>query len=376
MLKLAIKNGFYRPARTFLTVLAVAAILAEILMLEGFMSGTYTQLRKSVLERGGDVIVAQTGISNFIAARSVLPQQVRAEVEAQPGVAEAHPLTSLMLIYEAGGRLSPILIVVYDDAGGPATVTEGRAPQGTGEIAIDRALAKRYGLAIGDKLTLSAYDFTITGITEGAAAIFTPFAFVTFDGLIDFYFESDVGADIAAFPLLSFLLVDVAPGADPAEVAASIDANIPDADTFLPETLATNDENLGRELFGPILSLLLGLSYAIGALAIGLFSFAAVRSRKKTLGVLRALGFTTRHLMAGVVIEALFTALLAIPLGVAMASGLAMLIENMSPVYLIETGNPVGLWRTGAIAVLLAILGGLAPLGTMRRLDPATAFRG
>jgi hypothetical protein len=62
MLRLALKNGLYRPARTLLTVVAVAAILAEILMLEGFMSGTYTQLRQNVLRRGGDVIVGQSGI--------------------------------------------------------------------------------------------------------------------------------------------------------------------------------------------------------------------------------------------------------------------------------------------------------------------------
>lgn len=376
MLKLALKNGLFRPGRTFLTILAVAAILAEILMLEGFLSGTYTQLRQAVIHRGGDLIVGQSGISSFIAARSVLPQRTRAEVEAIPGVAAAHPLTALSLIYEARGRLSPIIVMVYDDAGGPSSVVAGRAPEGEGEIAIDRSLAERYGLRPGDVMRLAAYDFTVTGITEGAAALFTPFAFITYDGLIDFFFASDVGADIAAFPLLSFLLVDVAPGADPAQVATAIEAGVPTADALLPARLAANDENLGREMFGPILNLLLGLSYGIGALAIGLFSFASVRSRKKTLGVLRALGFTTRHLMTGVVAEALGIALLAIPLGIVMAGGLATLIETLSPVYLVQTNDPVGLWRTAIVTVFLAVLGALAPLGTLRRLDPAMAFRG
>lgn len=376
MLRLALKNGLYRPARTLLTVVAVAAILAEILMLEGFMSGTYTQLRQNVLRRGGDLVVGQAGIPTFIAARSVLPQQARAAVEAQPGVAAAHPITSLMLIYEKANRLSPIIVTVFDDAGGPDKVVMGRAPQASGEIVIDRALAKRYGLGLGDTLTVAAYDFTITGMTQGAAAIFTPFAFITFDALIDFYFASDVGADIAAFPLLSFLLVDVTPGVNPASVAAEIEANVPEADVFLPGDLAGRDENLGREMFGPILGLLLGLSYAIGALAIGLFSFAAVRSRRKNLGVLRALGFNTGHLAAGIVFEALLTVLLAIPLGVLLANALAGVIQTLSPVYLIQTNTATGLWRTAAVAIVLAILGGLAPLGAMRRLDPATAFRG
>ena len=375
MLKLAWKNGLLRPARTFLTILAVAAILAEILMLEGFLSGTYAQFRQAVLKRGGDVIVSQSGITNFIVARSVLPQRTREAVEAVPGVAAANPYTSLMLIYESGGRLSPIIVMVYDKTGGPSRIIEGSEPRATGEIVIDRSLAERYGLGLGDTLRVAAYDFTVSGIAEGAAALFTPFAFLTYDGLIDFYFSSDVGADIAAFPLLSFLLVDVEPGADPAQVAARIRDSVPDVDALLPTTLARNDENMGRELFGPILNLLLGLSYGIGALAIGLFSFAAVRSRKQSLGVLRALGFDTRHLMVGVLAEALGTAILAIPLGILMASGLANLIETLSPVYLVQTNDPTGLLRTGAVALVIAVLGALAPLGTLRRLDPATAFR-
>lgn len=376
MLTLVMKYSLHRPGRLALAVLAVAAILAEILVLEGFLAGSYAQLRASVLNRGGDVIVTQNGISNFIAVRSILPQQTRAEVEALPGVAEAHPMTLLMQIYEQDGRLTPILILVYDDAGAPGEIAAGSPPSDPRGILIDRALAQRYDLAPGDTLTLSDFDFTVSGITEGTVALFTPFAFMTYDGLIDFYFESDVAADIAAFPLLSFLLVDATPGTDPAELAALISANLPDADAWLPETLALNDENLGRELLGPILNLLLGLSYVIGALAIGLFMFASVRGRATSLGVLRALGFPTRQLVFGVVAEAVGTTLLAIPLGVLIAVGLATLIQSVAPTYLIMVTEPAAIARTAAIAIGLAILGGLLPLTTLLRLDPATAFRG
>ncbi len=375
MLKLAWKNGLFSPARTILNIVAVAAILAEILILEGFLSGTYTQLRDAVVLRGGDVIVGQSGINSFIASRSLLPQQTRAKVEAQPGVKAAAPLTSLPLIYESRGRLSPIVVMVYETRGGPQQIISGRAPEKSREIVIDKSLAKRYGLEPGDTMRLSAYDFTVTGIAKGAAALFTPFAFITYDGFFDFYADSNVGADMSSLSSLSFLLVDVAEGADPEQVAATIDANIPETDALLPIDLARNDENLGREMFGPILNLLLGLSYGIGALAIGLFSFAAVRSRKQSLGVLRALGFTTRRLMVSVVAEALGAVLLAIPLGILMAGGIANLIEYLSPVYLMQTNDPTGLWRTAIIAVALAIIGALAPLGALRRLEPAMAFK-
>jgi FtsX-like permease family protein/MacB-like protein len=376
VLNLTLRNSLYRPARTVLMVLAVAAVLAEILVLEGFLAGSYAQMRGAVLRRGGDVIVAQSGISNFLMARSILPQQTRAEVEARPGVVSAEPLTLLSLIYERDGRLTPIFILVYDTRGGPVEIVQGRAPEVGGEMVIDRSLSERYGLAPGDTLTLSDYDFTVSGVSQGSAVLFTPFAFMTYDSLLDFYFESDVAADIAAFPLLSFLSVDVAPGFDPATVAADIRTGVPDANALLIATLAKNDDNLGRELLGPVLNLLLWLSYVIGAMAIGMFMFGAVRSRRKALGVMRALGFTTRHLAQAVIGEAVVLVLLAIPVAIGLAIMLAWVIQTYAPVYLVLVTEPAGLWRTGIIALVLAVLGGLAPLRMLSRLDPATAFRG
>lgn len=376
MLSLSVRNLLHRPGRTILIVLAIAGILAEILVLEGFLAGTYVQLRRAVLNRGGDLVVAQAGVRNFIATRSILRQQARAEVEALDGVAATHPLAVLMQIYEQGDRRSPFVVFVYDDAGGPERMVAGAAPTGPREIVLDRSLAQRFNLMPGDTFTVSDYDFTVSGVSEGAAAMMTPFAFITFDNLIDFYFESDVAADIAAFPLLSFLLVDVAPGTGPANLAARIAANVDDAGAVLPAVLAQNDENMGRELFAPILNLLLGLSYGAGALAIGLFMYAAVRGRQKMLGVMRALGFSLRHLVGSIVAEALLSTLAAIPLGVLMAVGLARLIERLDPVYLLPVTEPGALIRTAGVALALAIAGALMPLRTLMRLDPATAFRG
>lgn len=375
MIRLAFKNSVLHPGRTVLIVLSVAAVLAEILVLEGFLAGSYTQLRQAVLRRGGDVMVAQAGVTNFVATRSILPQRTRTAVEAIPGVAGTHPLAALGVIYENGDRLSPIIVMVYDDQGGPAGMQSGRPPAGDGEIAVDHALAEMFGLGVGDTLTLSDYDFTISGITRGEAALFTPFAFMNFDTLIDFYFESDVASDIAAFPLLSFLAVDATPETDPARLAARITAEVDDAQAMLPRDFALSDEELGRELLGPILNLLLGLSYGIGAMAIGMFTFAAVRSRRKSLGVLRALGFSANRIVAGVVAEAVATALAAVPLGIVLAIGLAALIEWIAPVYLLQVLEPQALLQTALVAVVLAVLGALAPLRMLMRLDPATAFR-
>ena len=363
------------PVRTALTSLALSAVVAVILVLEGFNEGLIAQLGRAVTDRGADLIVTQSGVSNLTATRSVLPQFARRDVEAVSGVVAAHPLTGLPVIYAEGEQRTPIMLMVYDTAGGPSELISGRLPAAPREMVVDRSLAKKYDLSVGDPLIVSEFEFSISGIADGAAAFFTPFGFARYDDLIDFYFESDVAADISTFPLLSFLLVELSPDADRDAVAAAIEARVPAGDVFLPETLAAEDEALGRVLFGPILKLLIAVGYIIGVLVTGILMFAAVNSRRQSLGVLKALGFTQGFLSCAVLLEALVLAVTAIPLGVALAILIGVVIESLMPLYLILAIEPVPLARTAVATLVFAALGALTPVRLIRRLDPAVAFR-
>jgi putative ABC transport system permease protein len=350
-------------------------VIAEILVLEGFLAGLYEQLRSAVLNRGGDVIVSQAGISNFLAARSILPQLTSLDVEEVDGVKTAHPVTALSVIYDRDGRKMPIIILVYDTAGGPTEIVSGRSVEADREIVIDQGLSRKFGLGPGDPIMISDFEFRISGVSGASAAFFTPFAFIKYDDLIDFYLESEVAADIATFPLLSFLLVDVESGADPPVVAAAIERQIAVADTFLPTELAGRDEELGRELMGPILGLLIIVSYGTGALVVGMFMFAAIKARVRSLGVMRALGFRPQMLSLAVVAEAGLLTLLALPVGIFLSLVLARIIHELSPVYLILPVEPEAIIRTAVICLVMACIGALAPVRMIARLEPAAVFR-
>ena len=375
MLRLVLRELQHDPLRTLLTGLSLAAVVAVILIFEGFLQGIVEQSRDAVMERGADLIVTQAGIKNLTLARSTLPQAARSEVESVRGVAAAHPLTGIPVIYEQGGVRAPLLLFVYDTGGGPARIVAGRPASGPHEIVVDRSFATKFGLGLGDPLVISDFEFTVVGLTEGAAAFFSAFGFIRYDDLIDFYFQSDLAADIGSFPLLSFLLVDVAPGADPAAVAADIDKSVPSADVFLPGQLAAQDEELARTLFGPIIALLIGAGYVSGALVAGIIMFAAVNSRRRDLGVLKALGFSHRYLTAAVVVEALVLIVVALPLGLLLAAAIARTIETVMPLYLIPVVEPLPMLRTALAGTAFGALGALAPVGQIHRLDPSVVFR-
>ena len=374
MLRFLYRQLSFDPPRTALTATALAAVVAVILILEGFNEGLVAQLGDAVTERRADLIVTQAGVSNMTAARSVLPQFTRRDVEAVGGVAAAHPLTGVPVIYAQGDRRTPIFLLVYDSGGGPERLAEGTDVTDPRDIVIDRSLAVKYGLKPGDPLVISDFEFTISGIADGAAAFFTPFGFARYDDLIDFYFESDVAADISTFPLLSFLLVELEPGANREAVADAIERDVSQGDVFFPEDLAAEDEALGRVLFGPILKLLIGVGYVIGVLVTGILMFATVNARRHEFGVLKALGFGHRFLSVAVLLEAILLALVAIPLGVGLAALAGTVIEMFLPLYRILSTEPVPVLRTAVACLAFAAVGASLPVRVIRRLDPALVF--
>lgn len=374
MLRLAYRHLVYDLRRSGLTVLAITGVVTTILVLEGFNEGLLSQMRQAVLGRGGDLIATQSGVANLIAARSVLPQFSRQQIEAVPGVAMAHPLTGLPVIYERNGVRTPIFLFVYEDAGGPSDLLAGHEPRAARELVVDQSLTDRYGLALGDAFVVSDFEFRIAGIAHDAAAFFTAFAFAHYDDLIDFYLESAMAADITSFPLVSHLLIELQEGADRDAVARRIEAAVPVIDVFRPATMAASDEALGRALFGPIIRLIIAVAYVIGVLVASLIMFAAINARRRQWGVLKALGFTNTFLAGAVMLEASCLALIAIPVGLAAATLVGTIIETSAPLYLILPLQPVPVLRTAVACLAFTVLGALLAVRVVASLDPNRVF--
>ncbi len=375
MFKIALRQLRWDLTRSGLTCVGIAAVFAVILFLQGFQQGLSTQLRSVALDRGADLIATQAGVRNMIGARSVIPQMARGQVEAVEGVRVAHPMTTLPIIYEKAGRKSAIFLFVVDSAGGPRETLEGRLPSGEGDILIDRAIAQLFDLAPGDDFVVAGYAFGVSGIVRPMSALWTPFAFLEYDSLIEFYFEADLADDISAFPLLSYLLIEIEPDADPIAVAERVEASVPDVDVLTPEVMAGNDEALGKTMLGALLALLVGIAYLAGLLVVALFMFTAAEARRKDLGILKALGFGERAIAASIVAEVAILLGLAIPLGVALAVGLTAVAHATMPIYLIRPTLPGPLlWAIGG-SVTFALVGALGPLRFVRALDPHEVFQ-
>lgn len=375
MWQLAYRQLTAEPLRALLTACAVAAAIGVILVLRGFEQGLYVQLEQAVKTRGAPLFVAQAGVSNFIAVRSSLPQLSRGQVEAVESVAAAHPVTGFFVTYGPEGNRTPIYLLVYDTLGGPAGIVQGETIRAARDAVIDAGLARRYGLRPGDPLVISDFRFRVAGITRGESAMLTPFVFIGYDGMIDLFLESEIAPDLSTFPLLSFLLVELAPGAQAEAVAQAIERAVPEADVFTSDELAANDVALGRELFSPIMGALIGLAYLIGILVVGLIVYADTIARRRAFGVMKALGFRLRHMLATVSAQTLMLLVLAWPLGLGFALAIAGGIEALVPVYRIYVLEPAGLAWAVAGVLAMALTGAALPLRVVARADPTIAFQ-
>ncbi len=376
MFRLALRQFQFDLLRSSLTMAAIAAVIAVILVLRGFETGLYEQSRAAVLDRGADLFVAQTGVTNFVAVRSSLHQLARREVEAIEGVVEAHPVTSFSVIYQNGGQKVPVYILVYDIRGGPANLLAGHMPATAREVVVDRSLAHKFDLALGDPLVISAFEFRVSGVAADSAAFFMPFVFITYDGMLDFVMKSDIAPDLSAFPLVSHLLVELEPDVKADDVAVVIESVVDNVDVYLPKQMALQDVQMGQGLFGPVMGLLVSVAYVVGLLVVGLIVYADVRGRMRMFGVLKALGFRLSHLTSSVMIQTLMYLVAAFPLGTLLGWIVATLIEFVAPLYRVPIVDADGLAQTFFAGIFFAVLGGMVPLRLIATIDPIVAFRG
>lgn len=376
MFRLAVRTIFFESFKSLLIVLAIGAVIATILLLRGFENGFYEQARRFVMNRQAPVVVSQDGVLNLLGDRSSLPQTSRQAVEDIPGVEGAYPVTALPVIYKQGPQQNPVILWVYDRKGGPTHVIQGRTIEDSREVVIDWSLAKKFGLKPGDGFIVSDFEFRIAGITENSSTMSSPVVFLTYDGLIDMFLESDVVADVSVFPFLSHLLVELQEGADTERVMADIERAVPETNARPLEQVAQADVSLSRGIYGPPVGFLIAISYLAGILVIGLICFADVTGRLKFFAVLKALGFRNAQLIRTVASQTLLLLIAAFPLGIAFASLGAWAFETWRPQFLIVVLEPSAVIKTVSAALLLAIVGSLLPVRSIVRADPATAFQG
>ena len=369
MLRLAIRNLFQSKARLLITAGGVSLSLLLILTLDAIFQGVEMQVSAYIDQSEADVFVAQEGVRNMHMASSSLPAGVAAQVQAIPGVASVTPIlyvTNVVAIGDSRNVAYVIGLPADAQAGGPARLIEGHAPPGPGEALIDRSIAAKSGIGMGDEVKILGRWFTIGGLSTGTVNLVSSVAFISMQDFRDARGGSDA---------VSFLLIRSEKGLSPADLAARIESQVGGVTAQPTTAFAAQERRVIRDMSTDLIAIMNLVGLLIGLAVMALTTYTASLARRAEYGVLKALGAQNRDLMKTVFLQAMLSVALGFAVGLALTFVLAAVVP-LTGVNLLLLVTGTSLLKVGTISLLIAGASAVLPVIQIGRLDPALVFRG
>ena len=395
MFKLTLNSLLARKIRLALTTFAVVLGVS-------FVSGSFIladSLRavfdKIAIEIAGPDWLQVRGVETIEDdpfSRPTVPQAVVDQIRSTEGVygadgvIQGFPRISVgeNLIKPLGG--APTLAFNFSEEHAELSsfeAVEGSAP-GDGEAMVDIDTAAKYGISVGDTITIRSLqpeeDFTVSGITRwgqdnGGGAVFVLIDTPTAQRLFN-YPDSYLAVTVAAMP-----------GVDENELANKLTNQLPSGFEAVTSEVVANEFSDQFDIFITIFQNAL-LVFAAVALIVSAFiinnTFAIVLGQRiRELGLLRAVGATGRQIRSSVLIEALLIGVVASLVGVFAGMGIAWSIKALIAQVGEGSGLPDGpliiatrTWIAAAIVGIgVTLLAAISPARRASRIPPIAALR-
>jgi putative ABC transport system permease protein len=364
--KLAWRELLRRPGR-FVTAGAALTLIVILLLVLGGILDALVQSSTGLLKAQSAPLIVYSADSKGSIDRSRVTAMERAAIAGVPGV---HEVTGLGLALVAGhiaGRSEPADVAVF---GYEAPNRRVPAPPGTGEGYADRSL-ERDGLSVGETIELGTarIPVEVVGWVEGT----------------DYNLQSGLWVDAATWRrTLNENIPDgaVAPGTFQAvlvtpEEGTSVERLAPAIEAAVPSVTALTIEQAIADIPGvseqdSVFTSIIGVTFAVAGLVVALFFALLTIERVGLLGVLKAIGASSRTLAAGLTLQAVLIAAGALVVGSLLALGLARVIPDTVPLTL----SPGRVAFTAVGLVAAAVIGSAISFRRIARIDPASAVGG
>ena len=333
-----------------------------ILLLGGLWTGIQSQVTTYEDHTGAQLYIVTPGTLNLFADSSTLPRAAVDQVRAIPGVQWATPVRTAYTILDLHGRKVAVALVgsLPGQPGGPWAMATGRTPQSDDEVVVDRVLAGRHNLHIGDTLAVNGTAMHIVGLSSGTAGFMTGFVFVT-------HHATDLIGQ--ASETTSVILVGTDEPVAVQQRLAATGLTSVDHAALRASKPGARHQDLRHPAAAHGRSRLRRRT-----LIIALTAYTAVAERRREYGIVKAIGATPARLAALAFDQTLSLALLgAAAAAVLFIAGRAA-IQAARPQFAIVVTAADAL-RAGGAGLAMAVLAAIVPARRLARLDPAAAFR-
>ena len=365
---LARRNLTRNRVRLIASVSGVALALSLTLALDAIYAGVANQLTTYIERAGADVWVAQSGVRNLHMVASTLPEAVVDEVRAVDGVAAVTPILEATDTVAAGDERAVVYVIgLPADAaiGGPWDIVEGSARVGPGEIIVDRGFATKAAVTIGDSVDVLGGQARIVGLSRGTASLVNAVAFVSFD---------DFRKMRGGAPVVSFVLVSIAAGADPGTVAADIERLVAGVTAQSRAEFVDQERRIVTDMSADVISIMSVVGFIVALAVVAMTVYVATLARRRDYGVLKALGARNRVLYRVVLVQAAISVVVGFAIGLAFTALLSFAIGR-TDLNLELAITASSLVKVGLFAAVIAGLAAILPIRQVAGVDPAVVFR-
>jgi putative ABC transport system permease protein len=183
-------------------------------------------------------------------------------------------------------------------------------------------------------------------------------------------------APFGNLPLGTTVLIKAKPGVDQHVLAAQLhQALLPDGAEVAAIADLLRQRDVAFELFASVPILFMRMGMVVGILSLAILAFRAVVQRRRSIGVLRALGYRRGEVVAGVVTEAAVTTTVGALVGIVTGITTTYLYVNGTSAPRSVSVDVVSLAGTLALMYAAVLLATFGPALAAARTPPAQALR-
>ncbi|MGN6359935.1 MAG: FtsX-like permease family protein, partial [Thermomicrobiales bacterium] len=215
-------------------------------------------------------------------------------------------------------------------------------------------------------LTLAGPDGPVQFRVAGATTSLAPWGLIGSEAAM---------APFTTLPVGTTILAKTAPGTDARAVAGHIEREVfsQGADTMTVAEL-TDSLSAGTNALVDFMRLVMGIGLLVGVLSLGILALRAVIERRRSIGMLRALGYRPGQVLAGIVSEGLITTTCGALVGIGVGLLISAVVMNaFRPGARIEIDASLGLIVALIYLSVLAVT--IPPALRAARLPAVEALR-
>jgi putative ABC transport system permease protein len=393
------RNIARRKLRSFLTISGIVIGVLALTTMGALAENFNALLDGGVLYYGSSV---QVGPPDGESA-SLLPLSKIDEIKQVDGVAAAFPTYGFSAKPGTVSVVSfgvPDTIVASDPAESSWSSLKTTFAQGhqldaitTGGVVLGSTISKEFNKKVGDTIDLPVkpadakpdfvnHTFTVVGILNPTRTAPDTFAYInTADGqtLLKDSLPIAIRDQIDVTKITQGIDVYGKPGTSISEldkIADRINAQVTGVKAIKTSVLV-NGFKSGGAIFTSITTAAALLALIIGGLSVVNTMFMAVAERVREIGLKKAVGATTRHIMGEFLLEAVVIGALGGLIGYGLGVLITVIANALTPpgqsaLFLITL--PLTILALG-FATALGALAGILPAWRAARLDPVTALR-